>query len=283
MTDATQHTPDPALSFVGVFDSGIGGLSVTEAMAEYLPAEQFLYVADNARAPYGPQPAGNIIEYSREITRYLLGRGARLIVVACNTATSLAIDTLREEFPTVPFVGLEPAVKPARRGNAVGVMATAATLSSPRYLALKEKYLSNRKVMENPCRGLVPIIEREESGSPALRGKLEEILFPMLAGGIDTLVLGCTHYPMVKDDILAVCGPGVNIIDPSAAAARQVVRMLQEHGLAAPAPSPGAPHKHHRSHELLCTGGSLPLQRSLFVLPGLNAGRKLVVPNAILR
>lgn len=283
MTDAVQNNAVPATPFVGVFDSGIGGLSVAEAMAEHLPAEQLLYIADNARAPYGPQPAEDILNYSREITRYLLSRGAKLIVVACNTATSLAIDSLREEFPGIPFVGLEPAVKPARKGKAIGVMATAATLSSARYLALKEKYLSDRRVMEDPCRGLVPVIEREEPGSPVLRHKLKGILSPMLSAGIDTLVLGCTHYPMVKKDIMAVCGYGVNVIDPSAAAARQVVRMLEEYEIAAPGPSSGAGTECRHRHEFLCTGGSLPLQRSLFMLPNLNAGRKLVVPNAILR
>lgn len=276
-----QHHP------IGVFDSGIGGLSVANAVSGLLPREPLLYVADNKRAPYGPQPAENILAYSREITRYLIGRGAKLILVACNTATSIAIDALRAEFPEVPFVGLEPAVKPARKGKSVGVLATAATLQSERYLALKAEYLAERRVYEDPCRGLVPIIEAEEPGSLVLRAKLQTILKPMLAGGIDTLVLGCTHYPLVTEDIQSVCGAKVNVIDPSAAAARQVERRLVQHGLALPeATTPLLTSSHRtggRAHIFLSTGTSFPLQRALLNMPTLNARRKLVVPHAILR
>ncbi|MBC6992633.1 glutamate racemase [Neolewinella lacunae] len=277
---------------IGVFDSGIGGLSVANAVSGLLPAESMLYVADNARAPYGPQPAENILAYSQEITRFLLAAGAKLIVVACNTATSIAIDALREGFPEVPFVGLEPAVKPASTGERVGVLATAATLASPRYHALRARYLPERPVLEDPCLGLVPLIEREAPGSLLLRDKLESILAPMLAAGIDTLVLGCTHYPMVLEDIQAVCGPGVRVIDPSPAAARQVQRLLVERGLGLPLLSPfggrgdvltppfGGPGGSTcgRAHHFFTTGSSLPLQRSLLRLPELNAGRREVVP-----
>lgn len=286
MPDPTRHRP------IGVFDSGIGGLSVANAVCGLLPREDLLYVADNKRAPYGPRPATDITAYSREITRFLLGRGAKLIVVACNTATSLAIDALRAEFPGLPFVGLEPAVKPAGRGKRVGVLATAATLHSERYRVLKARYLGGRDVYEDACRGLVPVIEAEQPGSAVLRDRLSAILEPMLAGGIDTLVLGCTHYPMVKADIEAVCGPRVNVIDPSAAAARQAVRMLKQHdpGLAGddarPSPSPlstSPPRTRGRAHLFYATGTSLPLQRALLRLPELNGRRKLVVPHANLR
>lgn len=244
-------------------------------------------MADNARAPYGPQAATDILSYSQEITRFLLDHGAKLIVVACNTATSLAIDELRATYPDVPFVGLEPAVKPAREGKAVGVLATAATLSSPRYLALKDKFLNDKLVMEDPCSGLVPIIEAEAPGSPRLRTKLRNILQPMLERGIDTLVLGCTHYPMVKADIADVCGPQVNIVDPSGAAARQVVRMLESATSTnnnAPQFLPGTPKAFGTiargpAHNFICTGTSVPLQRSLMQLPILNAQRRLVLPN----
>ena len=276
---------------IGVFDSGIGGLSVANAVSGLLPRENLLYVADNARAPYGPQPATDILAYGREITRFLLGRGAKLIVVACNTATSIAIDALREEFPEVPFVGLEPAVKPARDGKAVGVMATEATLGSRRYRALKEQYLGGRRVVEDPCRGLVPVIEAERPGSPVLREKLSSILKPMLAAEVDTLVLGCTHYPLVKEDIMDICGAGVNVIDPSGAAARQVGRMLTEQDLAL---SPLSENEHRtrsassetargRAHVFMTTGGSAPLQRTLLALSDLRTRQKLVLPHAILR
>jgi glutamate racemase len=267
---------------IGVFDSGIGGLSVADAVCRLLPAESLLYVADNAYAPYGPRPASEILDRSRKITRALIAAGAKMIVVACNTATSIAIDTLRQDFPGMPFVGLEPAVKPAASGRKVGVLATYATLHSPRYLALKARYLADRPVFENPCIGLVPLIEREAPGSKKLRDKLHDILDPMLAEGLDTLVLGCTHYPMVREDIAHVCGPGVAIIDPAPAAARQVARLMPKARPAAghsptlllhPVPSTGG-----RAHNFYSTGTSLPLQQALLRLPLLNEDRKLVVP-----
>lgn len=270
--------PQTADAPIGIFDSGIGGLSVAAAIADLLPAEELLYVADNAYAPYGPRPASEILERSRVITTFLLGQGAKMIVVACNTATSLAIDALREEFPDVPFVGLEPAVKPAATAKRVGVLATAATLRSSRYQALRSKYLADRPVHEDACVGLVTLIEEEAPGSPALRDKLHHILDPMLSDNIDALVLGCTHYPMIKADIEAVCGPGVRVIDPSPAAARQVERLLTERTLLLPArlASRGP------AHLFFTTGSSVPLQRSLLALPTLNQHRKLLVPHASL-
>ena len=270
-------------SALGIFDSGIGGLSVAAAITDLLPEEKLLYVADNAYAPYGPRPAFEILERSRVITRYLLAQGAKLIVVACNTATSIAIDTLREEFSDIPFVGLEPAVKPAADAARVGVLATAATLHSPRYQALRRKYLADRPVHENPCVGLVPLIEREGPGSPALEAKLQTILAPMLADNIDALVLGCTHFPVIGADIAAVCGDGVDIIDPSPAAARQVIRLLEQHGLhnnpEEISPSKSLPFTCDHAHTFLSTGVSVPLQRTLLLLPRLNRNRKFVLPN----
>ncbi|MFK8160900.1 MAG: glutamate racemase [Lewinella sp.] len=267
---------------IGVFDSGIGGLSVADAVCRLLPAESLLYVADNAYAPYGPRPANEILERSRKITRALIAAGAKMIVVACNTATSIAIDTLREEFPEIPFVGLEPAVKPAASGRSVGVLATYATLNSPRYQKLKVRYLTDRPVFENPCIGLVPLIENEVSGSAKLRKKLHDILDPMLTEGLDTLVLGCTHYPMVREDITAICGPAVAIIDPAPAAARQVKRLLPK-GRPAIGQSPTLllnplPGTCGRAHNFYSTSSSLPLQQALLRLPDLNRDRKLVVP-----
>lgn len=275
MSNATPATRNG--NPIGVFDSGIGGLSVANAVSGLLPREPLLYVADNAYAPYGPRPATEILDRSHLITRHLLARGAKLILVACNTATSVAIDSLRERYPDVPFVGLEPAVKPASKAASVGVLATRATLDSDRYRILRDEYFGDRPVLENPCTGLVPLIEAEGPGGPTLRKKLAEILVPMLREGIDTLVLGCTHYPLVKDDIVEVCGTGVRLIDPSPAAARQVARLLEVHQLAHPA-STTPPRTSGRAHEFLTTGNSLPLQRSLLGLPVLNAGRRLIVP-----
>jgi glutamate racemase len=291
---------------IGVFDSGIGGLSVANAISGLLPQESLLYVADNARAPYGARSRQEIVAYSEQITRALLGAGTKMVVVACNTATSLAIDHLRELFPEVPFVGLEPAVKPAANGQRIGVLATRATLTSPRYLALRDRFLPGRPVWEDPCVGLVPIIEAEAPGSPILREKLHQILDPMVAEGIDTLVLGCTHYPMVREDIQAVCGPGVDVIDPAPAAARQVARLLEKYGLITPGtaasvavgngaspheklkysslPRASSPDDHSAPplYDFYTTGTAIPLQRSLSSLPQLKAHRRLLQPFTVL-
>ncbi|MFT7120701.1 MAG: glutamate racemase [Neolewinella sp.] len=267
-----QHQP------IGVFDSGIGGLSVANAISGLLPRESLLYVADNAYAPYGPRPEAEILARSRLITRHLLNQGVKMIVIACNTATSVAIGLLREEYPEVLFVGLEPALKQAAKARRVGVIATATTLRSPRYLALRERYMASRPVREDACVGLVPLIEAEVPGSPLLTNKLKTILEPMLADKVDALVLGCSHYAMIQEDIAAVCGPGVEIIDPSSAAARQVERLLSKHSLLFPSsPSTCVP-----AHNFYSTGTSVPLQRSLLHLLRLNQHRKLVVPQHIL-
>ena len=261
----------PQPGAIGLFDSGIGGLSVASAVAELLPEEDLLYVSDNAHAPYGPQAPEAILDYSRRITESLLQAGCKLIVVACNTATSLAIDQLRAEHPDVPFVGLEPAVKPAAREERVGVLATQATLNSARYQQLKAKYLHGRPVLEDACVGSVPLIESEVSGSPALRAKLHEILDPMLAVGVTALVLGCTHYPMIKADIAAVCGLEVALIDPAPAAARQVGRVVAEIGAA-------SVDNLTPVYDFYATGDGRALRRALMGLPFLNKRQRLLTP-----
>lgn len=216
---------------IGIFDSGVGGLTVAREIRKLLPKEGLLYVADNGRAPYGPQSQENILAYSREITRFLLDRGAQLIVVACNTATSAAIKQLRKEFPAIPFVGMEPAVKPAAansQNNKIGVMATELTLKGDRYQQLVERYAPGMEMYTNPCKGLVPLIENGNWESAEIQEKLEEVLTPMLDAGIDTLVLGCTHYPFLSQRIATICGDAVHIIDPAPAAARQTVRLLAD-------------------------------------------------------
>ncbi len=264
-----MYLPDHQGS-IGVFDSGIGGLSVANAVSGLLPWESMLYVADNAHAPYGARSDAEVLDYSRRITEFLLAAGVKLIVVACNTATSVAIDPLRTAYPGFPFVGLEPAVKPASAGRHVGVLATAVTLRSPRYRALRDRYLADRPVWENPCTGLVPLIEEYPAGAPELRDYLADLLAP--AAGLDTLVLGCTHYPLIVDDIRSAAGPGVTVIDPSAAAARQVQRLLEKRSLLAREPGASARYDFH------CTGGTAALQRTLLHLPALNAARRWVVP-----
>lgn len=224
-----MHNP-----FIGLFDSGVGGLTVAAAIHELLPNEPLVYFADNARAPYGPQSPEVVLEYSREITRMLIERGAKLIVVACNTATSVAIDTLRKEFPATPFVGIEPAVKPAAeetRNGKIGILATQMTLESERYHSLLDRFAQDAKVYSDPCIGLVPLIETGELNDPSLEEKIRPIITPMLAAGVDTIALGCTHYPLIEPLIKQLAGPEVEIINPAPAAARRIAQLLKEHGL----------------------------------------------------
>ena len=222
---------------IGIFDSGVGGLSVLRSLQTLLPDEPVLYLADQAHVPYGPRPLEEVRQFSEQITRYLLGEGAKLVVVACNTASAAALQHLRQTFPLVPFVGMEPAVKPAAeqtRTGAVGVLATPATFQGALYASVVERFATGVTLLQSTCLGLVGQIESGDLDGPITRGILEEALWPMLAKGIDTVVLGCTHYPFVIPLIEEIAGAGVRVIDPAPAVARQVARLLDEHGLRAP-------------------------------------------------
>jgi glutamate racemase len=232
-------TPDaPPDGPIGVLDSGVGGLSVLRHLRLELPAERFLYFADQAHIPYGPRRATEVLAFTAAITRFMLARDVKLIVVACNTATTAALDTLRQLFPDVPFVGMEPAVKPAAaqtRSGVVGVLATPGTLSSHRYASLMARFAADVRVYEDPCVGLVPLIEAGALAAEETRELLGRVVAPMLAAGADTLVLGCTHYPFVRPLLDEIVGDGVTIIDPAPAVARQTRSVLQQHRRLAPA------------------------------------------------
>jgi glutamate racemase len=219
---------------IGIFDSGVGGLSVLRSLRQLLPAEPVLYLADQAHVPYGPRPLEEVRQFSEQITRYLLGEGAKLIVVACNTASAAALQHLRQVFPQLPFVGMEPAVKPAAeqtRTGKVGVLATPATFQGALYASVVERFANGVTLLQSTCPGLVAQIEAGELDGPVTRSILEEALHPMLAQGIDTVVLGCTHYPFVIPLVQEIVGPQVRVIDPAPAVARQAARLLDEHGL----------------------------------------------------
>jgi glutamate racemase len=225
---------------IGIFDSGVGGLSVLRAIRERLPAQAVLYLADQAHVPYGPRPMEEVYAFSEAITRYLLGQGARLIVVACNTASAAALYPLRAAFPDIPFVGMEPAVKPAAEvthSGVVGVLATPATFQGALYASVVERFASGVTVLQDVCPGLVGRIEAGDLDGPQTRAILEKALRPMLARGMDTVVMGCTHYPFVIPVIQEICGAGVRVIDPAPAVARQTARVLAANGLLSP---PGA-------------------------------------------
>jgi glutamate racemase len=229
---------------VGVFDSGVGGLSVLRAIRQQLPDIPVIFLADQAHVPYGPRSLEQVRTFSEAITRYLLGRGCRLIVVACNAASAAALHVLRQKFPGTPFVGMEPAVKPAAEythTGVVGVLATPATFQGALYASVVERFASGVILLQHTCPGLVIQIEAGQLDTPPTRRILEDALQPMLAQGIDTVVLGCTHYPFVIPLIQQIVGRNVRVIDPAPAVARQVGRLLAARGLynpLSPAPFP---------------------------------------------
>jgi len=218
---------DPT-SPIGVFDSGVGGLSVLREIRRALPSDELLYVADSGFAPYGEQPAEYIQERSRRVAEYLVAQRVKAIVVACNTATVVAVEGLRAWCP-VPVVAMEPAIKPAvgiTRSGVVGVLATSQTLASPSVARLCGLYGGGADILLQACPGLVEQIERGETTSAATRELARGYLAPLLEKGADTLVLGCSHYAFVHELIQDIAGPEVTIIDPSEAIARELVRRL---------------------------------------------------------
>ena len=193
-----------------------------------LPSGHFIYYADNAHCPYGEKSAEYIRERARTITRLLLDRGAQAIVVACNTATGAAIADLRASFD-VPFIGMEPAVKPAAlgtRSGVIGVLATAGTLKASKYLNTKGQYQDDVRIEEHVGEGFVQLVERGELDGPEVERVVRASLQPLLDAGADTIVLGCTHYPFLRPVIERIAGPDVRIIDPAPAVARQLIRVL---------------------------------------------------------
>ena len=220
------------MATIGIFDSGSGGLSVYRELVKLLPAQRFVYFSDNAHCPYGEKTALYIRRRARFITEFLLDKGADIIVVACNTATAAAIGTLRAEYPDVPFVGMEPAVKPAALGTktgVIGVLATAGTLKGSRYLNTRGLYADGVQVVEHVGQGFVELVENGILDGPEAEATVRASLQPLLDEGADIIVLGCTHYPFLQPVIERIAGPGVQVIDPAPAVARQTLRLLQEH------------------------------------------------------
>jgi glutamate racemase len=226
----------PAL---GVFDSGVGGLTVLRELIALLPQLPMVYVADQAHAPYGQRPLAEIRELAEGITRFLLDHGAAVVVVACNTASAAALTSLRRIFPEVPFVGMEPAIKPAAertRSGHVGVIATAATFQGELFASLLDRYATGVTIHAQACPDLVPLVEAGDLHSARARAAVAGCLAPLLEAGIDELVLGCTHYPFLRPLIEQAAGPEVEVIDPSPAVARQATRVLAARGWLPPAP-----------------------------------------------
>jgi glutamate racemase len=219
---------------IGVFDSGVGGLSVWRELCGQLPAENLIYLADQAHVPYGPRPLEQVQTFSVGITRFLLQLGCKLVVVACNTASAAALQHLRGRFPETPFVGMEPAVKPAvasTRTRRVGVLATPATFQGALFASVVERFAEGVAILPQTLPGLVERIEAGDLDGPETRAIVQRGLEPLLAQQVDTLVLGCTHYPFVISLIQELAGDGVEVIDPSPAIARQTGRLLAERHL----------------------------------------------------
>jgi glutamate racemase len=251
---------------IGIFDSGVGGLSVLRAVHGQMPAENIVYFGDQAHVPYGARPMEEIQKFSEVITRFLLNQDSKIIVVACNTASAAALKTLREKFADVSFVGMEPAVKPAAEATQtgkVGVLATPATFQGALYASVVERFGSDVELFQHTCPGLVSQIEKGELDTPRTREILEDALLPMLEKNIDTVVLGCTHYPFVIPLIEEIVGEDVRVIDPAPSVARQVKRLLEAKELLNPSSESG-------SVQFFTSGEVLAVESALSKLLGRN-------------
>lgn len=219
---------------VGFFDSGLGGLCILEAFKRECPAESTVYIADSANCPYGNRPAEEIVRIACANTKSLLARGCKMVVVACNTATAAAIDVLRAEFPETPFIGLEPAVKPAAlksRSGVVGVLATAGTFNGRLYRETKARFAKGVTVIASVADEFVALVERGETSGRRAEATVRAKVEPLLAAGADNIVLGCTHFPHLKPLIEKIAAGRAEVVDPSPAVARQAKRVLAAKGL----------------------------------------------------
>ena len=233
-------------------------MSVYREIRKVLPRERCVYFSDNAHCPYGDKSAEYVCERGRYITRFLLGKGADAIVIACNTATAAAVATLRAEFPDVPFIGMEPAVKPAALGTrtgVIGVLATAGTLKGSKYLNTKGRYQDDVRIVEAVGRGFVELVEAGKLEGPETEAVVEASLRPLLDAGADTVVLGCTHYPFLSGVVQKIAGPGVRVIDPAPSVAAHLRNVLTERNLLRE-DAEGA-----NDIQLVSSGDPLPLER----------------------
>ena len=214
---------------IGVYDSGQGGKSVLQELVKLLPEEDFAYYADTRYCPYGPRPASEVIERACAVADFLIEKGCELIVVACNTATAAAIDHLRSHY-SIPFIGMEPAVKPAvlqSKTGVVGVLATKGTFKGSLYLHTLAKFKEDVKVIQQVGEGLVETVEKGVLDGPEVEALIHKCIDPMLEAGADHIVLGCTHYPFLQPVIERIAGDKVTIINPAPAVARQTKKILE--------------------------------------------------------
>ncbi|MFP3895843.1 MAG: glutamate racemase [Anaerolineales bacterium] len=232
--DTTRHERHSGIEGpIGVFDSGVGGLSILRALARKLPYESFLYVADGIHCPYGARPVQEIRRLSEGIVRYLVQQKTKLIVVACNTASAAALSHLRATFPKIPFVGMVPAVKPAAQlteTGVVGVLATASTFQGRLYKDVVRRHGQGARVMAQVCHELVECVEDGALDAPHTRTLLRNYITPLLEAGADTLVMGCTHYAFLIPTIRQMVSDDVSLLEPSGAIARRTAQILDIRG-----------------------------------------------------
>jgi glutamate racemase len=228
---------------IGAFDSGVGGLSILREIRKLLPAEDLIYLADTAHCPYGVKPLGEIRQRTLEVSGYLISLGAKIIVVACNSACAAGLDKIREVHPETPIIGVEPAVKPAHeqtRNGKIGVLATNMTLNGAKFSTLVEKYGSDIKVYTQPAPGLVELVEAGKLDNDEAEQLLRQYLDPLMGHQVDTIVLGCTHFPFLRPLIQKIVGPAVLVIDTGMAVAKHTARVLAEKQIANPGSKPGS-------------------------------------------
>ena len=243
------------MAVIGIMDSGCGGLSVFREIRRALPDERFIYYADNAFCPYGDKEPGFITDRCRTITDLFISKGAEAMVIACNTATAAAISTLRTEYK-IPFIGMEPAVKPAALGTktgVIGVLATAGTLKASKYLKTRGRFEDEVRIEERVGKGFVELVESGELDGPHAEEIVRASLQPLLDSGADTIVLGCTHYPFLIPLLQKIAGENIKFIDPAPAVTRQLLNVMKEKGIALTDPAPGI--------ELLSSGPDDALKR----------------------
>ena len=259
---------------IGLFDSGVGGLSIWRQVVHALSSESLLYVADQANVPYGHRSADEIRANSLGIADYLVTQGCKAIVVACNTASAVALEPLRQRYPQLPILGLEPAVKPAvqlTRTGVVGVMATPATFQGQLYRATVGRYASAVQVVEQVCVGLAELVEQGDLEGPDCDARLMGYLQPMLEAGADTIVLGCTHYPFVIESIRRLVGPAMAVLDPAPAVARHLADVLGQAGLLAVEPGGSV------APRFATTADPLAFNRALSRLVGVNSSSQALI------
>jgi glutamate racemase len=251
---------------IGVFDSGVGGLSVWREIVRALPHEDTIYFADQVHVPYGPRSETEIRGFCDAIARHLLERGCKALVVACNTASAAALKHLRDTLPHVPTIGMEPAVKPAAamtKTGVVGILATPATFQGRLFKATAGRHAGGIRLINQVCDGLAEHVEAGQIDGPGTEAMLRCFLEPILRGGADTIVLACTHYPFVIEPIRRIADAGVSVIDPAPAIARHLGTVLAQLGLRRTAPRPG-------EHLFLTTGDPARFADAMFRLAGIR-------------